>query len=86
MKDAIKQDTAVHGSSEGINNLIEPILKDILPHLFGRLENSIMPCLLARRHVDCVAVDSGDPNVLDSSALWAHNECGYSSILPISTY
>ena len=78
MEKMIEQEAKTQGRSTEIDDLAPALIKKVIPRLLRPLEEHIKPCLV---HGDLwhgntsVSVESGEPCVFDSCALWAHNEC-----------
>ncbi|KAL8808904.1 MAG: hypothetical protein Q9200_003908 [Gallowayella weberi] len=92
LKDFIKQEQAVHGPSEELEELLVPFFKKVVPRLLRPLEwgeKKIKPCLL---HGDiwygniAEKTGTGDPIMFDPAAFWAHNECGLSIFLLLASF
>ncbi|KAL8978278.1 MAG: hypothetical protein Q9205_006101 [Flavoplaca limonia] len=80
LRDFIKQEQAVQGRSEELDELLVPFFEKVVPRLLRPLEwgeTKIKPCLL---HVDIwygnIAERTGtdEPIMFDPAAFWAHNE------------
>lgn len=92
LKDFIKQEQAVHGRSDELEELLVPFFEKVVPRLLRPLEwgeRKIKPCLL---HGDIwygnIAERTGadKPIMFDPAAFWAHNECGLKSFLLIASF
>ena len=91
LKDFIRQEQAVHGSSDELEELLVPFFEKVVPRLLRPLEwaeKKIEPCLL---HGDIwygnidVRAGTDEPVMFDPAAFWAHSECaslGPSFLLP----
>ena len=81
MRHMIEQEAKKQGPSNEIKELAPALIDKVIPRLLSPLETGdecIKPCLV---HGDLwygnasVSVETGEPYVFDSCALWAHNEC-----------
>ena len=87
LKDFIKQEQAVQGRSEKLEELLVPFFDRVVSRLLRPLEwgeTKIKPCLL---HGDiwygniAKRMATNEPIMFDPAAFWAHNECEFPPFL-----